>query len=212
MEKIIEDLKKNPLIAVVAIPDPHLAVPLAKALLQGGVNCIEITFRNENAAEALHNIRDASLSIFVGAGTVRTHEDARKAIEAKTDFMVSPGLNESVIKYVQDNSEIPFFPGVDSTLGIEKAYNLGLKTLKFFPASVAGGPNWLKSVKGPYYDINFIPTGGVALANLEEYLSLPNVIACGGSFLARSHLIEDEKWDDITHTAKKAMKIVKKVK
>lgn len=212
MEKIIKDLRNNPLIAVVAIPDPQLAVPLAEALLKGGVKCIEITFRNENATEALHNIRDANLSILVGAGTVRTKKDAQNAIEATTDFMVSPGLNDLVIKYVQKNSNIPFFPGVDSTLGIEKAYNLGLRNLKFFPATVAGGPQWLRSVKGPYYDINFIPTGGVGLANLEDYLSLPNVLACGGSFLARSHLIKDEKWDEITQTAKKAVEIVNKIK
>ncbi|MFO8018319.1 MAG: bifunctional 4-hydroxy-2-oxoglutarate aldolase/2-dehydro-3-deoxy-phosphogluconate aldolase [Promethearchaeia archaeon] len=212
MEKILQKLKKNPLIAVVAIPSPHLAVPLSAALLRGGVNCIEITFRNENAAEALYNIRDAGKEIIVGAGTVRTKEDAQNAIDANVDFMVSPGLNKSVIKYVQNNSPLPFFPGVDSTLGIETAYKLGIKTLKYFPASVVGGVKWLKSMKGPYYDINFMPTGGVGLDNLEDYLRLPNVLACGGSFLARSHLIIDENWAEITQTAKKAVEIVNRLR
>jgi len=211
-EQIVEKLEKNPLIAVVAIPNPNLAVDLAKALLEGGVNCIEITFRNKNASEALQNLKNADLPVIYGAGTVRTIEDAKNAIKAGVHFIVSPGLNEKVIKYVQQNSDIPFFPGIDSTLGIEKAVNLGLKHLKCFPASVVGGPKWLGSMKGPYYDIKFMPTGGINLANLREYLSLPNVIACGGSFLARGNLIKQQKWDEIIQKAKKAFDIVREIK
>ncbi len=210
--EIIALLKENPLIAVVAIQNPDLAVPLAKTLLQGGVKCIEITFRNQNASQALQNLKNANLDLIYGAGTVRTIEDAKKAIKAGVNFIVSPGFNQEVVQYVQNNSQVPFFPGIDSTLGIEQAAQMGLKNLKFFPASVSGGISWLKAMKGPYYDIQFMPTGGVGLKNLREYLSLPNVIACGGSFLARPNHIAKQKWKEITQTAKNAMKIVKSIK
>ncbi|MCP4762250.1 MAG: bifunctional 4-hydroxy-2-oxoglutarate aldolase/2-dehydro-3-deoxy-phosphogluconate aldolase [archaeon] len=212
-QNLLDDLRKTRLIAVVAIPDPELSVPLAEALLKGGVNWIEITFRNDFASESLNKLQESKIfnKMYVGAGTVRTIEQAKKAIEAGVKFIVSPGFSVKVLKYVEYNSEIPFFPGVDSTIGIELACDLGLRILKFFPAGVSGGVKWLKAVKGPYFDISFIPTGGVNLETLRGFLELPNVIGCGGSFLAPRKLIIEKNWDKITEICEKAMKIVRSI-
>ncbi|MHA1680977.1 MAG: bifunctional 4-hydroxy-2-oxoglutarate aldolase/2-dehydro-3-deoxy-phosphogluconate aldolase [Promethearchaeota archaeon] len=209
--RLLQDLEGSKLVAVVAIHDSARAVPLARALLAGGINFIEITFRTNCAAEALNALQSANLGIHVGAGTVRTKEQASSAIAAGSEFIVSPGFNGDVIQLVT-NAGIPFFPGVDSTIGIEKAVARGLKILKFFPAGVSGGVKWLKAMKGPYFDIQFIPTGGVTLENMKDYLELPNVIAIGGSFLAPKQLIEEGKFDEITGICRKAREIVKNIK
>ncbi|HME56305.1 MAG TPA: bifunctional 4-hydroxy-2-oxoglutarate aldolase/2-dehydro-3-deoxy-phosphogluconate aldolase [Candidatus Lokiarchaeia archaeon] len=208
IESVIADLENARLVAIVTIPDATLAVPLAKALIAGGVKIMEITFRNDQAEAALKELQAANLPINYGAGTVRSIEQAEIAVEAGANFLISPGFNDAVIKWALDNN-IPFFPGVDSTAGIEKACDAGMKVLKFFPAAELGGPKWLKAMKDPYFDINFIPTGGVSLENLKEYLSLPNVTAVGGTFLAPKDLIQAQQFAEITAICKKAVAIVK---
>lgn len=204
-------MEKAKLVAIMTIPDAKLAIPLANAVLAGGVKIIEITFRNDQAKDALKALQAAKLPVHYGAGTVRTIEQGKTAAEAGAEFMVSPGFNESIVKWALKNN-IPFFPGVDSTASIERACDLGLKILKFFPAAELGGPKWLKAVKEPYYDIKFIPTGGVTLENIQEYLQLPNVVALGGSFLAPKDLVQAQKFGDITAICKKAVDIVNSVK
>ncbi|NMC03696.1 MAG: bifunctional 4-hydroxy-2-oxoglutarate aldolase/2-dehydro-3-deoxy-phosphogluconate aldolase [Candidatus Lokiarchaeota archaeon] len=208
---ITKDLRDSKLIAVVEIGDANLAVPLAHALLDGGVRLIEITFRTENAGDSLMALKDAGTGLHYGAGTVRTREQATRAIKAGAEFMVAPGFNKDIIKLSID-AGIPFYPGVDSTLGIEAAVGLGLDTLKFFPAEESGGIKWLKAVQGPYPELKFIPTGGVSAANVKEYLEVPNVLAIGGSFLAPKQLIKEKKFGEITGACKKASAIVKALK
>nr|MDO8087873.1 bifunctional 4-hydroxy-2-oxoglutarate aldolase/2-dehydro-3-deoxy-phosphogluconate aldolase [Candidatus Sigynarchaeum springense] len=208
MSDLVQDLKKSKLVAVVEIGDAGLAVPLARALLDGGVHFIEITFRTESAGDALLALKDAGTGLHYGAGTVRTKEQAARAIKAGAEFLVAPGFNKDIIKIAID-AGIPFYPGVDSTLGIEAAVNMGIDTLKFFPAEESGGIKWLKAVLGPYPELKFIPTGGISITNMKEYLVTPNVLAIGGSFLAPKHLIKEKKFGEITAACQKASGVVK---
>ncbi len=208
MSDLNQDLKKSKLVAVVEIEDSSLAVPLANALLEGGVRFIEITFRTASAGDALLALKGAGTGLHYGAGTVRTREQATRAITAGAEFMVAPGFNKDIIELSRD-AGIPFYPGVDSTIGIEAAIGLGLRTLKFFPAEESGGVKWLKAMHGPYPDINFIPTGGISLVNLKEYLALPNVLGIGGSFLAPKQLIKEKKFSEIIAACKNALDVMK---
>lgn len=208
MSDLAKELGKSKLVAVVEISDASLAVPLAHALLEGGVRFIEITFRTEGAGDALLALKGAGTGLHYGAGTVRTREQVTRAISAGAEFMVAPGFNKDMIELSHD-AGIPFYPGVDSTYGIEAAVSLGLDTLKFFPAEEAGGVKWLKAVQGPYPELKFIPTGGISMANLKEYLDVPNVLAIGGSFLAPKQLIKEKKFGEITVACKKASEVSK---
>jgi 2-dehydro-3-deoxyphosphogluconate aldolase / (4S)-4-hydroxy-2-oxoglutarate aldolase len=208
IDLVLKALYKNPIIAMVVVPSKEIAIKLAKALIKGGVKWLELTFRNEICEESLKELNKAKLNIRYGAGTVRTIEQVQAAYDAGAEFLVSPGFNESVVSYAKQIG-IPFFPGVDSTLGIEKAQNLGLKVLKIFPASLIGGPKWCRAMAGPYSDVRFIPSGGINLENLGEYLQQPNVIAVGGSFLAPKKLLQAENYEKITEIAQKATDIVR---
>ncbi|MBN2150139.1 MAG: bifunctional 4-hydroxy-2-oxoglutarate aldolase/2-dehydro-3-deoxy-phosphogluconate aldolase [Candidatus Lokiarchaeota archaeon] len=211
MSALVQDLKRCKLVAVVEIGDAASAVPLAHSLLEGGVHYIEITFRTEGAGDALLALKGAGTGLHYGAGTVRTKEQASRAIRAGAEFLVSPGFNEGVVAVAID-AGLPFIPGVDSTLGIEAAVGMGLDTLKFFPAEESGGIKWLKAVQGPYPELRFIPTGGISLANLKDYLAAPNVLAVGGSFLAPKQLIKEQRFGDITAACSKASGVVKELK
>ncbi len=204
---LITELRRTRIMPLATIPDPKKAVPLAQALLDGGIKFIEITFRNEFAAPAMQQIADAGIKIHYGAGTVRTVDQAKAAKKAGAQFLVSPGFGEKVVKFAEEQG-ILVFPGIDSTYGIEKALEFNLKIIKCFPASVIGGVEWLKAIQGPYGDIGFIPTGGVTLENLRDYLSLPNVIAAGGSFVIPGDLLKAGKMSEITNICRQAMAIV----
>ncbi|MHA1794339.1 MAG: bifunctional 4-hydroxy-2-oxoglutarate aldolase/2-dehydro-3-deoxy-phosphogluconate aldolase [Promethearchaeota archaeon] len=206
---LINEMKRSKLIAVVSLEDEKDAIPLANALINGGIKFMEITFRTESAIKAIQLLLNANLPIHVGTGTVRTLEQVKASYEAKVEFMVSPGFNPEIVKLARKKG-IPFFPGVSSPIGIEQAISLGLNILKFFPASVMGGVKWLKAMKGPYFDLQFIPTGGINTDNLHEYLEVPNVLAVGGSFLAPKAFITEGKFEEITKICEKAMNIVKK--
>jgi 2-dehydro-3-deoxyphosphogluconate aldolase / (4S)-4-hydroxy-2-oxoglutarate aldolase len=209
-DNIFEAIKHTRLIPMITVPEPSLTIPIANALLAGGINWIEITFRNEFAEDALKKLKVAKLPLIYGAGTIRTAYQIQKAHETGIKFAVTPGFNDAVAKYAQ-KLKVPIFPGVDSTLGIEQAQDLGLTILKFFPAVQNGGVEWLKAMQGPYADIQFIPSGGITMKNLKDYLSLKNVIAVSGSFLAPPELIAEKKFDEITSLAKKALAIVKEL-
>jgi 2-dehydro-3-deoxyphosphogluconate aldolase / (4S)-4-hydroxy-2-oxoglutarate aldolase len=211
LEELLKSFKESPVLAMVAVPDKGVAIPLAEALIKGGVKWMELTFRNEYCEDALKELKESGLEIHYGAGTVRNKEQVKQAFDAGAEFIVSPGFDEGVVKYAQELG-IPFFPGIDSTLGIEKAQHLGLKVLKMFPASLMGGPKWCKAMSGPYFDIQFIPSGGVNIDNLADYLKLPNVIAVGGSFLAPMKLLKEKQFDSITELAKKATEIANSTK
>ncbi len=204
------DLEITRILPAVALPHNDAAVPIAKALLAGRINFIEITFRNQYAEEGIRQIKEANLPIYVGAGTVRSIAQAKKAVSAGASFLVAPGYNSDLVEWSAEH-KIPIFPGVDSTEGIEKADKQGLKSLKLFPASAVGGIKWLKAVRGPYFDFTFVPAGGVSLENLEEYLSQPNVLAVSGSFLTPKDAMKNGDYEKITENCKRALETVKRV-
>ncbi len=207
MNYFSETLKKYFLIPVVSIKSLDKIIPLTQTLQDAGIKFLEITYRNENAGEALRILQKNNFNIIIGAGTIRTLAQAEEAIQCGAQFLVSPGYNKDIIHFAAKKN-IPFVPGVDSTLGIELANSEGFSLLKFFPAEISGGVKWLKSIKGPYPEIKFIPTGGITLENLDFYVKLANVAGIGGSFLAPKNLISESKWDKIALICNKAIKIV----
>lgn len=203
---MIEKLTAHPLIPVIVIEDENDALPLAEALLEGGLNVIEVTFRTAAAPAALVRIVRAFPEMVVGAGTVVTREQAQRCVDLGVSFSVAPGLNPETVRLFQDNGVL-FIPGVLSPSEIEAAYGLGCTLLKFFPAGAAGGPKMLKALTGPYASlgVRFCPTGGVNLDNMNEYLSRPEVFAVGGSWIASKQQIADKQWPVITQQTREAL-------
>ena len=193
------------LIPVIKIDNPDDAIPLAKALIDGGLPAAEITFRTSCAAEAIKNITEAYPEMLVGAGTVLTTEQVDAAIEAGSKFLVSPGLNPKVTAYALSKG-VPMLPGCSNPSDVEAALELGLTTVKFFPAEAAGGLNMLKSMAAPYGNLTFMPTGGINANNLLDYLKFNKIVACGGSFMVKDELIKEKKWDEITALTRNAVK------
>lgn len=204
---LIESLKVVP---VVAIECEYDAIPLADALAKGGVPCAEITLRTPAglaAIEALSNRPD----FLVGAGTVHSVDQAKSVADAGAKFVVSPGFNPKTVSWCIENNT-PIFPGISSPTDLEMALEHNLDIVKFFPAEAMGGVKTLKAFHGPYHSIRFMPTGGISPANLADYLSLPYVIACGGSWLVKSSLIAEGKFDEITRLAKETVDLVRTIK
>jgi 2-dehydro-3-deoxyphosphogluconate aldolase/(4S)-4-hydroxy-2-oxoglutarate aldolase len=185
------------------------AVPLAEALLAGGLNTIEITFRTPTAAESIASIRWALPKAVVGAGTLLSADDVKKAVDAGAQFGVSPGLSEAVSRAAHD-ARLPFFPGVVTPTEILRAMELGWKHLKYFPAETFGGVAALQALAGPFgaSGIKFIPTGGITAATLADYLAMPQVAAVGGSWMATRKLVSDKAWDEITRLTREATRII----
>jgi 2-dehydro-3-deoxyphosphogluconate aldolase/(4S)-4-hydroxy-2-oxoglutarate aldolase len=184
-------------------------VPLAEALLAGGLNCIEVTFRTAGAAESITAIRKSVPQISVGAGTLLSADNVKQAVDAGAQFGVSPGLSEIVSMTAQEN-DFPLFPGVITPGEIMRALELGWKHLKFFPAETFGGVNALKALIGPFghTGVKFIPTGGITAATLLNYLAIPQVAAVGGSWMAERKLVAEKSWDKITALTAEAMKVI----
>ena len=204
MSDIIKELHDYGLVPVIKITDVNNAVPLAKALCDGGLNCAEITFRTACAKEAIARITKELPNMLVGAGTVLTPEQADEAIEAGSKFIVSPGLNPRVVKHCLEKG-VPVLPGVATPSEVEQALELGLKAVKFFPAEAAGGLNMIKSMAAPYQSLQFMPTGGINADNMLEYLSFNKIIACGGSFMVKDSLIDAGNFEEITRLTKDAV-------
>jgi 2-dehydro-3-deoxyphosphogluconate aldolase/(4S)-4-hydroxy-2-oxoglutarate aldolase len=202
----LNELLKRPVIPVIVIEDATDAEPLAEALLAGGMDIIEVTCRTAAAPEALARIIKAFPDMLVGAGTVVTPDHAKMCIDVGVSFGLAPGLNPSTIKYFQENDTL-FIPGILTPSEIEQGLALGLKLLKFFPAGAAGGVSMLKNLGGPYASqgVQFCPTGGLSLDNMNDYLSLPIVSAIGGSWLATQQQIADKQWSVITRQVKDAI-------
>ncbi len=206
MHEIITRFKYLRVIPVVAIERPEDAMPLADTLIEGGLPCAEITFRTAAAADAMR-IMSKRGDILVGAGTVLTVDQVKIAMDAGARFMVSPGFNPKVAGYCVENN-IVFTPGICTPSDIEAALDFDLNVLKFFPAEAFGGLSTLKAMSGPYTTVEFIPTGGINLQNLAEYLRFPKVVACGGTWIAKSVLISEGKFDDILRNTREAVEIV----
>ncbi len=200
-------------IVSIAVLDRAANAPLlAQALIAGGLDVIEVTFRTPEAAASIAAIRAAFPDALVGAGTVLTAEQARAAKAAGAQFAVAPGLNETVVRAAQDCG-LPFFPGVATPSDVEKAMELGCRYLKFFPAEAAGGVPMLQALAGPYAHtgVKFIPTGGIGLKNMASYLALPIVVAIGGSWMAERKLVNEGNWSAITALTAEAVKAAQAV-
>lgn len=201
---MMEQLSRIGIVPVIAINDAADAVPLAQALIDGGLPCAEVTFRTAAAADAIKNMTEAFPDMVVGAGTVLTCEQVDRAVAAGAKFIVSPGLNPTTVKHCQEIG-IPVCPGTANPSDIEVALSLGLKTVKFFPAEAAGGLKYIKSIAAPYVDMKFMPTGGVNEKNLLDYLSFDKVIACGGSWMVDKQAIADKNFAKITEITRSAV-------
>ena len=201
---IIKELYNYGLVPVIKITDVNNAVPLAKALADGGLNCAEITFRTACAKEAIAKITKEMPDMLVGAGTVLTPEQADEAIEAGSKFIVSPGFNPRVVKHCLEKG-VPVLPGCATPSEVEQAIEMGLKAVKFFPAEAAGGINMIKSMAAPYQQVQFMPTGGINEDNMLDYLSFGKIIACGGSFMVKDALIDAGNFEEITRLTRNAV-------
>ena len=199
--KIRELLNISRVIPVLELDDVATAPDLAEALCAGGASVLEITLRTPAAFEIMEVIKNKVPQAHVGAGTVNTKEQIDRCKELDLAFMVSPGLHQPLAQAAL-KSGIPYLPGVATASDLLGAIDLGLDTLKFFPATAAGGTGMLKALGGPYGDIKFCPTGGINPDNCEEFLSLDNVLCVGGSWVASKSLIKDQSWDEITRLAK----------
>jgi 2-dehydro-3-deoxyphosphogluconate aldolase/(4S)-4-hydroxy-2-oxoglutarate aldolase len=196
-------LHVSPVIPVVTIEDPQHAVPLAKALVEGGVRIIELTLRTESALTSLKLIANEVPDILVGAGTVLTPGQADAAVTAGAQFLVSPGVTPSLLDYMLTLG-IPVLPGVATVGEAMAVLERGLDTMKFFPAGPAGGPDYLAAIGAPIPQVQFCPTGGISLASAPAYLALPNVTCVGGSWLTPRSAIDNQDWQQITQLAEGA--------
>lgn len=206
MHETLERLSCIGIVPVIAIDDAKKAVPLARALVRGGIPCAEVTFRTEEAEEAIRRIASEVPELLLGAGTVLTAEQAERAKSAGACFVVSPGFNPSVVSRCHELG-LSVVPGCSCPSDMERALELGLEAVKFFPAEQAGGLDYIKAVSAPYGKLHFMPTGGIGPANLSNYLSFPKVFACGGSWMASKELIQAENYEKIEALCAEAVQL-----
>ena len=200
----IESLK---LVPVVVLEDAKDALPLAKALIDGGLPVAEVTFRTAAAADSIRAISEAYPEMLVGAGTVTNLEQAKTAVAAGAKFLVTPGFSDEVTRYAVEH-EIPIFPGTCTPTEVMQAMGYGLKVVKFFPASQYGGLNTIKALAGPFPAMRFMPTGGINAGNVKEYLADKHIIACGGSWMVKGDLVAAGKFDEIQRLTQEAVALV----
>jgi 2-dehydro-3-deoxyphosphogluconate aldolase/(4S)-4-hydroxy-2-oxoglutarate aldolase len=200
-------------VPVVAIEDAAHALPLADALIAGGLPVAEITFRTQAGAAVIETLANERPDMLVGAGTVLSPEQAKRAKACGAQFAVAPGLNPDVVRAAFDE-DLPFFPGVMTPSDVEAALSLGCRQLKFFPAGPAGGVKMLKALTAPYkhMGVKFMPTGGVTIDNLSEYLAVESVTAVGGTWIATTEAIRAGDWGGIAERARAAADVVKQVR
>ncbi len=209
--KVLDKIKACGIVPVVIIEDADKAKALGRSVLYGGLHCIEITFRTKAAAKAIEIIKKEYPEMTVGAGTVLTIEQVKIAAKAGAEFIVSPGSNPKVIQYCQDNN-ICVIPGVVTPSEIEKNLDMGITTMKFFPAEAAGGLKMIRAMSAPYGAVSFMPTGGINVDNVREYLKYNKIIACGGSWIVKSDLLEKNNYEEIAKLSREAADIVKQVR
>ncbi|MFN1515092.1 bifunctional 4-hydroxy-2-oxoglutarate aldolase/2-dehydro-3-deoxy-phosphogluconate aldolase [Vibrio owensii] len=207
MSSIKEQLKALKVIPVIAIDKAEDIIPLGKVLAENGLPAAEITFRSAAAAEAIRLLRETQPDMLIGAGTVLNREQAIAAKEAGATFIVSPGFNPNTVKACQEIG-IDIVPGVNNPSTVEAALEMGLTTLKFFPAEASGGLNMVKSLLAPYTDIELMPTGGINPTNIKDYLAIPRVLACGGTWMVDKKLIEAGNWEELARLTREAVALV----
>jgi 2-dehydro-3-deoxyphosphogluconate aldolase/(4S)-4-hydroxy-2-oxoglutarate aldolase len=204
MNEILQKISNYGIVPVIKIDDAANAVPLARALSDGGLPVAEVTFRTAAAEEAITRISKELPGMLVGAGTVLTTEQVDRAVNAGAKFIVSPGLNPKIVKYCVDKG-IPVTPGCANPSDVEAAIELGLEVVKFFPAEAAGGVKMIKAMSAPYTGVKFMPTGGIDAKNLNDYLSFEKIIACGGSWMVNESFINNKEFDKITALTREAV-------
>ena len=204
MSELLNEISKIGIVPVVVLEDADKAVDIAKALQKGGINCAEVTFRTAAAQQSIKNISEAYPEMLLGAGTVLSTEQVDRAVAAGAKFIVTPGYNPNVVDYCISKN-IPIVPGCMDTNAIEMALEAGLDTIKFFPAEAAGGLKMMKALAGPYTNLKFIPTGGINKDNLCEYLAFKKIIACGGSWMVKGDLVNNDRFDEIERITAEAV-------
>lgn len=211
MNDVLKQMSGYGIIPVVVLNDVKDALPLGKALVEGGIPCAEVTFRTDAAEESIRIMSENFPEMLVGAGTVLTTEQVDRAVAAGAKFIVSPGLNPKVVKYCLEKN-IPVTPGVITPSEIEQAIELGLEVVKFFPAEPFGGLKTIKALAAPYTKMKFMPTGGINISNVRDYLAFDKIIACGGSWMVSGNLVKEGKFDEITKLVAEAAEIVREVR
>ena len=205
-DKLTKSLETKRVVPLVQSDDPKTALKISEALLAGGLDVLEVVLRTDAALDCLEAIAKEFPDAHVGAGTVLSAEQSKEVIQRGASFIVSPGLDAASVQVAND-AGLPILPGIATATELQEAWNLGLRTVKFFPAALAGGPKMLKALSSVYRDVRFMPTGGVKAANLNEYLAVPAVLACGGSWLTPSDAIANGDFGKITELAKEAIGI-----
>lgn len=206
MTEIIARLEAAPIVPLVQADDPEVAIATTRALAEGGLTVIEVVLRTEAALECMSAICGLNDDLIVGAGTVLSAAQATEVLDKGAKFIVSPGLDESIVGIAQD-AGVPVFPGTMTPSEVMRARNLGVDVVKFFPASIAGGIPALKALGSVFRDLKFMPTGGVSAQNLPDFLALKSVLACGGSWLTPAAAIAEGNYDEVTRLASEAVAI-----
>jgi 2-dehydro-3-deoxyphosphogluconate aldolase/(4S)-4-hydroxy-2-oxoglutarate aldolase len=209
MKSVYDKIKDHRIIPVIAIEQVEDALPLADALIEGGLPLIEITFRTKSATEVITKLNKERPDMLLGAGTVLTLDELKSAMDNGATFGVAPGLNPLIVEEALKNN-FPFMPGIMTPSDLETGLSMGLTNFKFFPAGAAGGISYLSSLSAPYAhkDVQFVPTGGINTNNLKEYLEMKTVIAVGGTWIAKSADIGSGKWEKIKSNCQEAIKLV----
>lgn len=203
----LEVLNAGPVVPVIVLQKIEHAVPLANALLNGGIKVLEITLRSEVAVEAIRRLCREVPEAMVGAGTVASPGDLQAVADAGAVFAISPGLTPTLLDAANQGS-IALIPGISTASELMFGMEMGYREFKFFPAEAAGGVRMLKSVGGPFPQATFCPTGGISAANFQDYLALANVACVGGSWVVPSRLIKEQAWEEITELARQAVQSV----
>ena len=212
MNRIHEIISETGVVPVIKLNNPERdAAALGKALCAGGVPVAEITFRAAGADTAIKLMKEACPDMLVGAGTVTNTDQIDKVLEAGGEFIVTPGFDAELVEYAQEKG-IEIFPGCTTASDYHQALKYGLEVTKFFPAEQSGGLAKIKALSAPFPMFKVMPTGGVSLKNLKEYISSPVIAACGGSYMVTADLIDNNKWDEITDICRQSVEIVKEAR
>ena len=205
---ITTQLQRLKVVPVIALDHAEDILPLADTLAQNGLSVAEITFRSPAAREAIRLLRQQRPDFLIAAGTVLTADQVFQAKNAGADFVVTPGFNPKIVQLCQDLG-LPITPGVNNPMAIEAALELGIDTVKFFPAEASGGVKMIKALLGPYAQLKMMPTGGIGLQNIQDYLAIPNVVACGGSWFVEKTLINAKNWSEINRLTQEVVTLIK---
>ena len=205
---ITTQLQRLKVVPVIALDHAEDILPLADTLAQNGLSVAEITFRSPAAGEAIRLLHQQRPDFLIAAGTVLTADQVFQAKNAGADVVVTPGFNSKIVQLCQDLG-LPIIPGVNNPMAIEATLELGIDTVKFFPAEASGGVKMIKALLGPYAQLKIMPTGGIGLQNIQDYLAIPNVVACGGSWFVEKTLINAKNWSEINRLTQEVVTLIK---